>query len=380
MLQVGSWFVLYYQAVRDRPKTPKYRHIFDTLQQQIVAGDFSAGDRLPSESALVKQFGASRLTVNRALRELQASGAIRRRAGSGSYVEKSTWPGGVFGLLIPDLGETEIFEPICRGMTEAQVDTQHVLLWGKSPIDAKTKDAQALDICRQLVSKSVLGVFFAPLELTPHNEATNRSIAGLFDREGIPIVLLDRDLVPFPQRSRYDIVGIDNRRAGYVVTSHLLAQGCRRLVFVARPKSAPTIDLRIAGFLEALWDSGQNPNRECVARIDPSDESSVRILMTARKPDGIVCGNDYTAAVLMRTFQQIGLTAQDIRMAGIDDVKYASLLPVPLTTIHQPCAAIGAAAMRAMLERLADPTLPPRDIWIDFSLVVRESCRSGVTA
>jgi GntR family transcriptional regulator of arabinose operon len=378
VLQIA--LLLYYQAVRDGNKTPKYRRILDSLQQQIIAGELSAGDRLPSESALVKQFGASRLTVNRALRELQASGAIRRRAGSGSYVEKSTWPGGMFGLLIPDLGETEIFEPICRGMTEAQVDTQHVLLWGKSPVETETKEAQALDICRQLVSKSVLGVFFAPLELTPHNEATNRSIAELFDREGIPIVLLDRDLVPFPQRSRYDIVGVDNRRAGYVVTSHLLARGCRRPVFVGRPKSAPTIDLRIAGFLEALWDSGQKPNRDCVARIEPSDEKAVRALVAARKPDGIVCGNDYTAAVLMRTFQQIGLNAQDIRMAGIDDVKYASLLPVPLTTVHQPCEAIGAAAMRAMLERLASPTLPPRDIWIDFRLVVRESCRSGATA
>ena len=364
----------------DRPRTPKYRRIFESLHQQIAAGEFSAGDRLPSESALVKEFGASRLTVNRALRELQATGAIRRRAGSGSYVETSAWPGGVFGLLIPDLGETEIFEPICRGMTEAQVDTQHVLMWGKSLVETEAKEARALDICRQLVSKSVLGVFFAPLELTPHNETTNRSIADLFDREGIPIVLLDRDLVAFPQRSRYDIVGIDNRRAGYVIASHLLAQGCRRLAFVGRPKSAPTIDLRIARFLEALWDSGEVPSRDCVARIEPTDLSAVSAFLASRKPDGIVCGNDFTAAVLMRTFQQIGFSAQDVRMAGIDDVKYASLLPIPLTTVHQPCAVIGAAAMKAMLERLADPTLPPRDIWVDFKLVVRESCRSGVTA
>lgn len=362
------------------PRIPKYRQIFDNLQQQILAGEFSEGDRLPSESALVRQFGASRLTVNRALRELQASGAISRRAGSGSYVRSSTWPGGVFGLLIPELGETEIFEPICRGMTEAQVDTQHVLLWGKSLVETGGKEARALDICRQLVTKSVLGVFFAPLELTPHNEATNRQIADLFDREGIPMVLLDRDLVPFPQRSRYDIVGIDNRRAGYVVTSHLLSQGCTRVAFVGRPKSAPTIDLRIAGFLEALWDAGQMPTKNCIARIEPSDEHAVRNLLSSRRPDGIVCGNDYTAAVLMRTVQHIGFSAQDVRMAGIDDVKYASLLPVPLTTVHQPCQSIGAAAMRAMLDRLADPLLPPRDIWIDFSLVVRESCGSAATA
>jgi DNA-binding LacI/PurR family transcriptional regulator len=60
-------------------------------------------------------------------------------------------------------------------------------------------------------------------------------------------------------------------------------------------------------------------------------------------------------------------------MGGFDDVKYASLLPVALTTIHQPCADIGAAAVMAMLERIQNPKLPPRDILLDFRLVVRES-------
>jgi DNA-binding LacI/PurR family transcriptional regulator len=61
-------------------------------------------------------------------------------------------------------------------------------------------------------------------------------------------------------------------------------------------------------------------------------------------------------------------------MAGIDDVKYASLLSVPLTTIHQPCSSIGAVAISAMLERLREPRLPARDILLNFALVVRNSC------
>jgi DNA-binding LacI/PurR family transcriptional regulator len=57
-------------------------------------------------------------------------------------------------------------------------------------------------------------------------------------------------------------------------------------------------------------------------------------------------------------------------------VKYASLLPVPLTTVHQPCADIGTTAIAAMLERLSRPTTPPRDVLLDFRLVVRASCGS----
>ena len=66
----------------------------------------------------------------------------------------------------------------------------------------------------------------------------------------------------------------------------------------------------------------------------------------------------------------------DVKIAGMDDVGYASLLPVPLTTIHQPCRAIGEAAMSAMLERIARPAILPRDILLDCRLVVRESCGS----
>jgi len=67
---------------------------------------------------------------------------------------------------------------------------------------------------------------------------------------------------------------------------------------------------------------------------------------------------------------------EQIRLAGIDDVKYASLLSVPLTTLHQPCAEMGAIAISAMMERLRNPTLPARDILLNFRLVVRESCGS----
>jgi GntR family transcriptional regulator of arabinose operon len=55
-------------------------------------------------------------------------------------------------------------------------------------------------------------------------------------------------------------------------------------------------------------------------------------------------------------------------------VKYASLLPVPLTTLRQPCLEIGKAAMKAMLARIEDPSMVPRTISLDCEIIVRESC------
>jgi DNA-binding LacI/PurR family transcriptional regulator len=70
----------------------------------------------------------------------------------------------------------------------------------------------------------------------------------------------------------------------------------------------------------------------------------------------------------------------DVRLVGIDDVEYASLLPVPLTTLRQPTRAIGDAALTAMLERVARKDLPPRDILLHPELVVRESCGSAASS
>lgn len=354
---------------------PKHERVRQTLADAIASGQYEAGQRLPSESELVKTFGASRPTVNRALRELQLAGIIERRAGSGSYVRADTAARGyTFGLLIPELGRTEIFEPICRGMAEAQHGSHHVLLWGSSLGDQANLEQQVAQACRQLVAKKVSGVFFAPLELTPQRDTINQTIAKVFDKAGIPVILLDRDLVPYPERSRYDLVGIDNRRAGYTITAHLLRCGCRRVMFLGRPGSAPTIDARIAGYYEALEQASGDRER-IVCRIDPEDKEQVKAALAKTHPDGIVCANDFTAAQLLKTLTDLGVNVPaKMRLAGIDDVKYASLLSVPLTTLHQPCTDMGAIAVSAMLERLRNPKLPARDILLNFRLVIRDSC------
>ena len=63
-----------------------YQQVKDFIAGKIQDGTWKAGDRLPSENDLVMQFGMSRMTVNRALRELVEQGRIKRIAGVGSFV------------------------------------------------------------------------------------------------------------------------------------------------------------------------------------------------------------------------------------------------------------------------------------------------------
>jgi len=72
------------------------------------------------------------------------------------------------------------------------------------------------------IRQNVAGMFFAPLELSPDKDAANRKIARDLERAKIPVVLLDRCYLPYPERSAHDWWS-DNRRAGYMAAAHLLS-------------------------------------------------------------------------------------------------------------------------------------------------------------
>jgi LacI family transcriptional regulator len=361
----------------------KHKALSRRLRNEIAAGRYAAGARLPSEPQLVKQFGVSRPTVARALLDLQNEGLIERRAGSGTYVRASAPAAAAasarqLGLLIPGLGNTEIFELICGELASLARVHDYSLLWGGSTHPRQDTDASlehAEELCRHFIERKVNGVFFAPYELLPEKEPANRRLAETLRQAGIPVVLLDRDLQSFPNRSDFDLVGIDNVAGGYLLAEHLIKLGCRHLYFVARPHSAPTVDARIAGVREALVRHRLETDPRWLRVGDPADAKFVRSLVAGRQADAFICANDHTATLLLRSLENARIKVpREMRVVGFDDVKYATLLSVPLTTIHQPCREIAIIAFKKMLERIADPTLPATSVALTPRLVVRESC------
>jgi len=120
---------------------------------------------------------------------------------------------------------------------------------------------------------------------------------------------------------------------------------------------------------------GAGPDWEAVWWDSSQDPTFVKRMLDAANPQGIVCANDGIAARAMQQLLALGRRIpEEIRVAGIDDVQYAHLLPVPLTTMHQNCPEIGVRAMETMLARLQHPELPIRDILVPARLIARRSC------
>lgn len=358
-------------------KTKKSDLVYEFLSSGIATGKYRAGEKLPSENALSKKFKVTRATVGKALAELAQAGVITRHQGSGTYVSRTDANKPLtFGLLVPGLGEGEIFEPVCNSLAATLADHNHRLLWGQFlSTNMNERSVQARRLCQNYIDQGVDGVFFAPIEFTDNMYETNEQIAELLQAKGIPVVLLDQDVVKFPKRSPYDLIGIDNRRAGYVLTQHLIEQGCQRIAFVSRPHSAQTVDARIAGYCEALLDHHHSVDFSRVFFGNLDDNAFIETLLDKEGAlDAIICANDYTAAKLIGVLQRRNVRIpEDIRIVGVDDLKYAELLAVSLTTVRQPCTLLGFTAVHAMLERIAHPEMPGRDLLVNFELVQRHS-------
>lgn len=149
--------------------------------------------------------------------------------------------------------------------------------------------------------------------------------------------------------------------------------GARRVGFIGYENQASTVKARIVGYKDALAAGAPNAAGERIFFMRSGDH--LDLPSAARGCDAFVCANDRVAGHLMHLLlaERIRIP-KDVRLVGIDDVNYAALLPVPLTTVHQPCRDIGETALRVMLERLDRPQMPARDILLECELVIRESC------
>jgi DNA-binding LacI/PurR family transcriptional regulator len=364
---------------------PKHQKVSQELLAEIASGKYAPSGRLPSETQLVERFGVSRPTIARALRDLQDQGLVERRVGSGSFVREPGASDAIrqFGLLIPGLGRTEIFEVICGELAGLARVRGYGLLWGgggrRPNEDMTAEEAEA--ICDQFLNSRVSGVFFAPFEHIDRREEVNRRLVEKLRLAGIAVVLLDRDLGVFPSRSEFDLVGVDNFAGGYRLADHLLKLGSRSPAFAVRPRSASTVNARIAGAREALLDHGIAVPSSFVRVGEPDDPKFARGIVDRGRVDAVLCANDHVAALLLRSLERAGVRVpEDMRMVGFDDVRFATLLSVPLTTVHQPCREIAQVAIRTMLDRIDDPTMPPRGLTVTPSLVVRESCGAYLKA
>ena len=350
--------------------------IYQKLKSDILNSELPFGNLLMPENELAEIMHVSRPTITKIYNSLQTEGLVIKKAGFGTSVTyKKNANKYRFGLLLPGAGESEIFSTINDQFLSQGKKRNFDCLWeGTVANDAEIRKGVALNICKNYIEEKVDGIFFAPLERTPGSEKLNEEICRLIEKSDIPLVLIDRDIYPFPNRSKYDLVGIDNYHAGYVMAQHLVNAGCKTVYFFHRPDSAYSINLRIEGARAALENKGLKFNVENIVNGEPNDLNLIQGMKIIPFETGIICGNDSTAAVLISSLESIGLKiTSDVLVAGFDNMKYSAHLKYPLTTYQQPCEEITESCVDLIFNKLSKVNSRPVTINLYGDVIPRAS-------
>ena len=356
------------------PRNAKgYGAVADALLKDVRSGKYAPGAAFPSLTAIMRRFGVTRMTAARAVDELRRRGVVLTVPGSGSRVRNRS-----IGLVLPGLAYSEVFQPILATLSSLCRRSGYSLIFGGAFSGTPEERAkEASDLAISLVDQRVSGVIFQPVTRYDGAAEANRAIAATFAEAKIPVVLIDYDIALPPERSGYDMVGLNNFEAGRRLGAHLLEAGAHRIAFLVHPNASASVALRHAGVAAAgCVVHRQSAKAPTVFRLDaePDDAEAVAAAMKRLRLDAFVCGNDKVAARLHQTLAALGVRVpDDVLLAGFDDIQIASAMTPQLTTMRQPCAEIAATAFRTLLERVAHPGLPPRDIFLNATLVPRES-------
>lgn len=268
------------------------------------------------------------------------------------------------GLIVLDISNP-FFTDVARGVEDAASKAGVSVVLCNSD-DDPAKEARYLSI---LAAQQVQGVLIVPAG------AKSTGFPGLTDR-GIPMVLLDRKASGTAVCS----VSVDDIGGGLMAMSHLLEQGHRRVAFVGGGDTRQVVE-RHQGASQALGAQGMSPAGLLrfgtqALNVAGGREAGRQIaaLPAHLRPTGVFCANDLLALGVMQEISAAGLgVGTDIAVIGYDDIDFAAVSGVPLSSVRQPRHALGYTATSLLLAEASDRWHRHQQVVFVPELVVRAS-------
>ena len=168
------------------------------------------------------------------------------------------------------------------------------------------------------------------------------------------IVMVEREIKDEDFYSIY----VDNFKASYQITKHLISQGRRKIAHISGAEQFPHVQIRAEGYRKAMEDAGLSVEDRRLLKGDFTPLSGFgatkELLNKGINVDGIFAANDQMAIGAIKAIREFGLKVpQDIAVAGFDNLKIASLVTPSVTTIQYPVYQMGFQAMQiiAKLEK-----------------------------
>ena len=268
------------------------------------------------------------------------------------------------GVVVIDIANP-FFTAVVRGAeAEAVKNGFTPLLFNSDSLTAR-EDAHL----RYLEEQRVRGLLMTPIVAEGRRERLDK-----LRSRGTPVVLCNEP----DDRPGVCSVSVDDVLGGELAGRHLLDIGRLRIAYLTVKAFFRPFEQRLVGLRHALaaHPLGASARLDVVAAdtLEPDEVSRQIDELLACRPDAIFCANDIAALTVLRGLLERGIRVpEDIAVVGYDDVAYASLSPVPLTSIRQPAYDVGRTAAQLLIEECSGEPHTHRHVVFNPELVVRES-------
>jgi LacI family transcriptional regulator len=271
----------------------------------------------------------------------------------------------IIGLLISDI-QNPFFTALIRGVEDVAQSNGYSLILCNTDENPQ-KERQYVEV---LYAERVAGAIIVP------TREHQRSL-GLFRERNVPVVAVDRRV----KDSNMDAVLVDNVRGAREAVSHLIMNGYRRIAVITGPTITTTGRERLEGYRQALQEAGI-PLDPLLERQGSFKEESGRqltheLLDLAEPPDALFVANNLMTLGALDTLQMRHLRVpDDIAIVGFDEMPWAALSSISLTTVTQPVYELGSTAALRLFQRLQNPhAFTRQEIVLAPTLCIRGSSR-----
>jgi LacI family transcriptional regulator len=255
---------------------------------------------------------------------------------------------------------------VLSGIEKVMAGEQYIIIIGHSCESAAIEIANANNLFHKRVDGLIVSLAYDTVDLDHYDP---------FIKRGIPIVFFDRVRKDAPGIK----VIIDNEKAGYDATAHLIQQGCRRLMHITGNLAQNVYADRLNGFRKALLDNNLPDEPGQIVVTDLSEKAGVevarQIMELKIKPDGLFFSNDLCAAVCMKCLKDAGIKIPDeIAIVGFNNDTISRLVEPKLTTINYTGREMGEVAASNLLAQLSRGTdRSDFSVILASKLMIRES-------
>ncbi|MGL1893349.1 MAG: GntR family transcriptional regulator [Spirochaetaceae bacterium] len=337
---------------------PIYQNIMNTIQLWISDGKYKVNDKLPSEAMLMKEFKTSRITVTRALNELESKSIIYRQKGRGSFVStiKSYHSENtdIISLVLPHKinffsGGQQYAHSIAKYCQE-----NNFLCSVHYSNQLKSNEKNILE---NLTNYNVSGAIVYPIG--------NANITALSQLvlKGFPMVLLDRKL----DELDLPYVSSDNYAGAYNAVKYMIDKNHKNIGFIG-VKDSDVVQARYKGYCRALLDNGiiikpeiivtefNNTQEDEQTFLKKEEADTILKSMIDNRVTALFCVNDLIASMIMKAAHNKKISIpDDISIVGFDHIQFDDVPNLNLTSVAQNFDLIAKETVQLLISKIKNP-------------------------